>query len=92
MIKKPKRNRHLRFRATGRQAGPAMTEPEKRITLLGVVAIEPGEPIPVFDLPDADPDVLVKAILQAEAEKIAAQARESKRIAELFPLKGAPHE
>jgi hypothetical protein len=65
---------------------------EPRKVFLGVVTVEEGEAIPVFDIPDADPDVLAKAILQAEAEKIAAQARESKRIAELFPLKGAPHE
>jgi hypothetical protein len=86
MILKPKRNRHLRFRATGRQAGPAMTEPEKRITLLGVVTVEPGEPIPVFDIPDADPDVLVKAIRAAEEAKVEAQLAESKRLRELFPI------
>ena len=61
-----------------------MSEPERRITLLGVVTIEEGEPIPLFDLPDADPDVLVKAIAAAEAEKARLKLVESAKLREMF--------
>jgi hypothetical protein len=69
-----------------RKRGRTMTDEPKRITLLGVVAIEPGEAIPVFDIPDADPDVLAKAIRAAEEAKVEAQLAESKRLRELFPI------
>jgi hypothetical protein len=61
-----------------------VNEPERRVTLLGVVTVEDGEPIPVFDLPDADPTVLAKAILQAEAEKAAAAAAASEKLRSQF--------
>jgi hypothetical protein len=62
-----------------------MSEPERRVTLLGVVTVEEGEAIPVFDIPlDADPDVLAKAILQAEEEKAQRKLAESEKIRAMF--------
>jgi hypothetical protein len=68
-----------------------VSEPERRVTLLGVVTVEDGEAIPVFDLPDADPDVLAKAIAEAEAEKAQRKLAESAKLRAMF-LKDAPHE
>jgi hypothetical protein len=59
-------------------------KPEKRVMLIGVVSVEPGEAIPIFDIPDADPDVLAKAILQAEAEKARAKLVESEKLRSQF--------
>jgi hypothetical protein len=61
-----------------------MSEPERRVTLLGVVTVEDGEPIPVFDLPDADPDVLAKAIAAAEEEKARLKLAETAKLREMF--------
>jgi hypothetical protein len=79
MIKKPKRNRHLKFRATGRQVGPAMPEPEKRITFLGTITTEP-DTVTVFDIPlDASPTAIAAALREAEAERAEAQVRETEK-------------
>jgi hypothetical protein len=61
-----------------------MSEPERRVTLLGVVTVEEGEAIPVFDLPDADPDVLAKAIAAAEEEKARVKLAESEKLRSQF--------
>jgi hypothetical protein len=71
--------------ASGRrkESDPMADEP-KRITLLGVVVVEDGEPIPVFDLPDADPDVLAQAIAAAEEEKVQRKLAESEKLRSQF--------
>jgi hypothetical protein len=67
-----------------------MSEPERRVTLLGVVTVQEGEATPVFDIPlDADPNVLAKPILQAEEEKARRKLAESERLRRLFLKDGA---
>jgi hypothetical protein len=52
--------------------------------LLGVVTIEPSEAL-VLNVPlDADAATIAAAIAAAEAEKVAAQTRESRRLRETF--------
>jgi hypothetical protein len=62
-----------------------MSSEEPKRIFLGVVTVESGEAIPVFDIPlDADPDTIKAAIAAAEAEKVAAAARESERLKKMF--------
>jgi hypothetical protein len=61
-----------------------MSAGEKRVTLLGVVALEPGESVAFAIPPDLDPDAIRAAIAAAEAEKRAAAARESERLRKMF--------
>jgi hypothetical protein len=58
---------------------------------LGTISVEEGEATPVFDLPDADPDVLAKAIAEAEAEKARLKLAASERLHEMF-LKSERHD
>jgi hypothetical protein len=94
-VLKPKCVRRFKFRsgdrrvvkpATSEAERPAVTE--KKITLLGVVTRdEPDEVIAFSFSPAADPAAITAALEQAERERIERRAAESKRIAELFPLK-----
>jgi hypothetical protein len=55
-----------------------------RVTVLGTVTAEPGESV-AFDIPlGASPSEIAAALAAAEEERIAAQARESKRLRKLF--------
>lgn len=72
---------------------------EKRITYLGTVTLDDGVKTIAFDIPaDADADTIKAAIERAEAEKVAAQARELARLRQMFLTGGAdkaedkPHE
>jgi hypothetical protein len=63
-----------------------MTEP--RIIVLGTVEVEPGQSV-AFSIPvDASPGEIAAAIERAEAERIAAQARETEHLRKLFLGKG----
>jgi hypothetical protein len=65
---------------------------ETKIIVLGTVSIEPGEVVH-FDIPpDASAAEITAAILRANAEKAAAQVAETKKLRELFPIEGKPHE
>ena len=64
---------------------------EPRKIYLGTISVEEGEATPVFDLPDADPTVLAKAIAEAEAEKARIKLAESKRLHDMF-LTGERHD
>jgi hypothetical protein len=58
---------------------------EPRKIYLGTITVEEGEATPVFDIPlDADPDVLAKAILQAEEEKAQRKLAESEKLRSQF--------
>jgi hypothetical protein len=61
---------------------------ERRITVLGVVSVEPGESIAFSIPPDLDADAIKAALEAVEAEKVAAAARETKKLREIF-LEGA---
>jgi hypothetical protein len=55
-----------------------------RVTVLGTVTAEPGESV-AFDIPpDASPAEIAAALVAAEEERIAAQARESKHLHDMF--------
>jgi hypothetical protein len=63
-----------------------------RVTVLGTVTIEPGETV-AFDIPlDASPAEIAAALVAAEEERIAAQARESRRLRKLFLGEGPTDE
>jgi hypothetical protein len=73
----------------GRRRAAAMTG---RVTVLGTVTIEPGETV-AFDIPlDASPAEIAAALVAAEEERIAAQARESRRLRKLFLGEGPTDE
>jgi hypothetical protein len=68
-----------------------MSEP-KRI-YLGTVSLDDDEKTIAFTIPaNLSADEIAATTERANLEKAEAQARESKRIAELFPIEGKPHE
>jgi hypothetical protein len=89
-VLKPKRTRHFKFRTGRRQVEP-MTE--RKITYLGTITtLEPGEKI-ALDVPlDADAARIAAAIGAANAERVAAQVRESRRLRRIFLEEDEPHE
>jgi hypothetical protein len=57
---------------------------ETRVTFLGAITVDPDKTI-AFDIPpDADADAIRAALAAAEEERAAAQAREAKRLREIF--------
>jgi hypothetical protein len=60
-----------------------MSEPH--ITFLGTIDLSDGAKTIALDIPaDADAATIAKAIAAAEAEKVAAAARESKQLRKMF--------
>jgi hypothetical protein len=67
-------------------------EPTPRQILLGVIDTSESDGAVVLTVPlDADAATIAAAIERAEAERVEAQARESKRLRELF-LEDERHE
>jgi hypothetical protein len=63
-----------------------MTEPERHITFLGALNIEPGQPVTLAVDPNATPEQIAAAIQAANAEREWEIAEESRRLRELFQL------
>jgi hypothetical protein len=65
-----------------------VSDEPKRITYLGTITADDGEVI-AFDIPpNADADAVKAALVAAEEERIAAQARESRRLHDMFLTDG----
>jgi len=65
---------------------------DKRITYLGTVTVEPGDVI-AFDIPpNADADAIKAALIAAEEERAAAQARETEHLRKVFLGEGRTDE
>jgi hypothetical protein len=55
-----------------------------RIIVLGTITVEDDKTV-AFDIPASlDPDVIAAALVAAEEERIVAQARESRKLREMF--------
>jgi hypothetical protein len=63
-------------------------EPERGVTFLGAVSFDDGQAVAFNFRPDASAEEIAGALAKAEAERIEAQARETKRLRELFPIEG----
>jgi hypothetical protein len=92
VILKAKRRRHFTFRTGERseQKGPVAMSETTRI-YLGTVSLDDGEKTIAFSIPEGlDPEAIKAAIEAANKEKAAAEARESARLRELFPIEDKP--
>jgi len=62
------------------------------IRYLGTVMTEPDETVTFNIRANADPTAIAAAITQANLERAEAQARESARLRELFPIEDERHD
>jgi hypothetical protein len=81
-LQKPPDGRGARFGLADRNRERPVSE--TRVTFLGAITVDPDKTI-AFDIPpDADADAIRAALAAAEEERAAAQAREAKRLREIF--------